>query len=1628
MHDKLDDAKDDIIERAAEIGLRSSGGHESPEALRRLLRLYYQHVPAEDLLARDPVDVFGAAVAHRRLARTRPEGRTLVRAYTPTQDSNGWECGHTVVEIVTEDMPFLVDSARMELQRQDLTLHLVVHPQVWVRRNLQGELLEVCDVAGPDAAPDDAVLESWMHLEVDRQDDEQALQRLQADMTRVLTDVRESVEDWQRMQRTMLGLADEIENDVPEPVRDQAPSGVELMRWLADDHFTFLGYREYELVNAEGEDALVGVAGTGLGILRADRPASKSFAKLPPEVRAQARKPRLLFITKANSRSTVHRPSYLDYIGVKKFDADGNVVGERRFLGLLTHQAYSESITRIPVLKEKYRQILTRAALAPNSHDGKNLLEILENYPRDELFQAEVEDLLPTVLGVLNLRERRRLKLFLRRDDYGRFMSCLVYLPRDRYTTPVRLRIQEILQQTFDGGVVDYSASVGESLLARLQVVVRAKPGSTIAMVDPEPVERRLVEAIRTWDEDLADAIRRECGESAANKLIAVYRDAFPEAYKEDFPARTAVADLRRLETLESDDSIALNLYEPYDAEPGERRLKVFRGGGAMSLSAALPLLQSLGVEVVDERPYLVERNGKPAAWIYDFGLRYTATDDVDPARVKELFQEAFFGLWRGEVENDRFNALVTLGGLDWREITVLRAYAKYMRQAETPFSSNYIEACVVGNVAIARLLVQLFEARHDPRLGGDRETRIKELTDRVTEAIDKVSSLDEDRILRSYLTMIQATLRTSYYQEGADGRPQPYLVLKFDSPRIEELPKPRPAFEVFVYSPRFEGVHLRFGKVARGGLRWSDRREDFRTEILGLVKAQMVKNSVIVPVGAKGGFVLKRPPTDPADRDAFQAEGVTCYRMFISALLDITDNRVDGDVVAPDDVVRHDDDDTYLVVAADKGTATFSDIANEIAVRRGFWLGDAFASGGSTGYDHKAMGITARGAWESVRYHFRKLGVDTQSQDFTVVGVGDMSGDVFGNGMLLSEHIRLVAAFDHRHVFLDPDPDPATSYAERRRLFELPRSSWADYDTSLVSAGGGVHPRAAKSIPVSEQVRAALGIHEPVTKLTPQELIRAIVKAPVDLFWNGGIGTYVKASTETNAAVGDKANDAVRVDGQDLRCKVVGEGGNLGLTQLGRIEYALNGGLVNTDFIDNTAGVDTSDHEVNIKILLDQVVRAGDLTEKQRNELLESMSDDVARLVLRDNYEQNVVLGASVKQNAQMLHVHARYLRRLERAGLLDRRIEFLPSAKQLSERRSAGTGLTSPELATVLAYTKIVLTADLLESDLPEDPYLRNEVYTYFPAALRERFGDAMDSHPLRREIIATCVVNNMVNRSGTTGVFRFQEETSASVADISRAYAVARAVFGMPEFWDEVERLDNVVPVDVQLQMLLEARKLTERATRWLLHYRRPPFDIESTIEAYREGVQAIVPHLPKLLVGSDLRSYESRHDGLVEQGVPDALAERVAGLVPALSVLDIVDVATSEEIPVEEVAEVYFDLADRLSIAALREKVIGLPRNDRWHTMARNSLRDDLYEAHKELARGVLTSTDGDLTPEDRLRAWADRNATAVTRAAQQFTEIWDGDVFDMATLSVAVRAVRTLVATSALPHNGVPAAH
>ncbi|MDX6323726.1 MAG: glutamate dehydrogenase [Nocardioidaceae bacterium] len=1618
---------DDVISKAAAMAAsRRSRGGPPADTAGQFIRQYYRHVPAEDLADRGEVDVYGAAMSHYRLAAERPQGTANLRVFTPTVAEHGWSAhGHTVVEVVTDDMPFLVDSVTMELNEQGRGVHMVVHPQLLVRRDIAGRLIEVMDNEGYVVGSEpDVYRESWMHVEVDLESDAEEMAGVERYLLKVLSDVREVVEDWTRMQHQVLAVVQDLRANPPPLPADEVQQATELLEWLADDHFTFVGYREYRLEDDDGDLALRAVPGTGYGILRADQDMSQAFGKLPPLVQQKAKEKTLLVLAKANSKSTVHRPVHLDYVGVKVFDKSGEVVGERRFLGLYSSTAYTESLTRIPVVREKAYAVIEASGADPLSHTGKALMDVLENYPRDELFQTPLAELVPTAQAVLQTRERRQLRLFVRPDAYRRYLSCLVYLPRDRYNTAVREKIAGILRRELGGQSVEYTARVSESLLARLHFVVRPPNGETLSgPVNVAEIERKLVEAARSWLDDFATAVREEYGEAQGVRLARKYAASFPEAYKEDYPAPTGAVDLGRLEAIPGEEGIALSFYQPMDAGPQEARLKVYRIGPQLSLSNVLPILSTMGVEVVDERPYELVGLTRPS-YVYDFGLRHSRPI---PDQARELFQDAVAAVWDGLNEADGFNGLVLAAGLSWRQATVLRAYAKYMRQGGTPFAQDYIEEALKSNVTITRLLVALFEVRFDPgrpTIAADGEARVAKADDlegRIVRALDEVVSLDQDRILRSYLTAIKATLRTNFFQPVPDGAPKPYISLKLEPSAIPDLPEPRPRFEIFVYSPRVEGVHLRFGPVARGGLRWSDRRDDFRTEVLGLVKAQMVKNAVIVPVGAKGGFFCKQLP-DASDREAWLAEGIACYKTFICGLLDVTDNLVDGKSVPPRDVVRHDGDDSYLVVAADKGTATFSDIANGVAQDYGFWLGDAFASGGSEGYDHKAMGITAKGAWESVKRHFRERGIDCQSEDFTCVGIGDMSGDVFGNGMLLSEHIKLVAAFDHRDIFLDPDPDPATSYAERRRLFDLPRSSWKDYDPALISAGGGVWSRTSKSVPIGAPVRAALSLPDDVTTMTPAELMRAILLADVDLLWNGGIGTYVKSEVESHADAGDKANDNIRVDGAQLRCRAVGEGGNLGLTQLGRIEYSRrgcrgDGGRINTDFIDNSAGVDTSDHEVNIKILLDRVVRDGDLTGKQRNDLLASMTDEVGTLVLQDNYEQNVALATADHLAAPLVHVHEDWIQRLERAGLLDRQLEFLPSSERMHELIEQGLGLTAPELAVLISYTKIVLAEELITTDLPDDPFLVVDLHEYFPEPMRGRYTEQIEAHPLRREIVVTQVVNFLVNGAGVTFFHRLSEETGASAEELVRANFVAREIFGSRRFVDAIYRLDNQIASQTQIEMRIVMRTLVERATRWLINNRRAPMDSAATVAFFQGTAEKLLEAMPGLLSGRELAAFERRRSRFVDAGVPEELATSVSVLPPAYAILTIVETAHRDGVDPLEVCCLHFALGDRLGLSALVDRILALPRDDRWQTMARAALRDDLHTVHSALTAEVLGCTSADQSVDDRITDWEERNDVVVTRARGTLKEICSDDNADLARMSVGLRVVRTLLASS-----------
>lgn len=1580
-----------------------------------------------------------AAIAGDTLefARVRKPGTASVRVFNPGLKANGWETPHTVLQIVNDDMPFLVDSVSMALAEMGVGVHVLGHPVLHFSRDRAGKL----------GAVGEGKAESLMVLEIDRQPAED-MQKIEAAIRKVLGEVRAIVGDWSAMREKMVALADDLSTRRL-PVDDESRhEAQEFLRWAAADHFTFFGYREYRVEKQDGEEVLAPVEASGLGLMRGkDKSPARPVKSLAAHgLSAAGAQKDALILTKTNARSRVHRAGYMDYIGVLEYDAKGRIVAEQRFLGLFTSSAYNRRPWEIPLVRRRHDYVMGKSGLAPSSHSGKALRHILETLPREELFQSNEEELYRTAMGILGLQERVRSRLFLRRDKYSRFISALVYLPRDRFNTDVRLRIEALLKDALHGEYIDSTVVLGESPLAQLHLIVRPKPGEALEF-DTSELEERLAHLLRNWQDDLRETLVARHGEAAGLRMASAYGRALPAGYIEESTTEAAASDVEHLAALEGPDDLHLSLQSVRREGRDGLRLKLYRQLDDIPLSDALPMMENLGLRVISERPYRLQVGDAPL-YIQDFEVESTA-GQIDAAGADAAFGEAFARIWHGDAENDGFNRLILSAGLHWRQVAMLRGYCKYLLQTGVPFSQSYVEQTFQHYPLLARLLVELFEARFDPSTGSESKAEIAAGQARLKAALevlaagdeatikalqvvvdarkadrgaqqeatratllklmDRVSSLDEDRILRSFMGVIDATLRTSYYQTDAAGEHGHCISFKFDSAKVPDLPKPRPYREIFVYGPRVEGVHLRFGAVARGGLRWSDRREDFRTEVLGLVKAQMVKNTVIVPVGAKGGFFCKRPPAG-GDRDAVQAEGIACYKLFIQGLLDITDNIVGGRIIAPLQVVRHDQDDPYLVVAADKGTATFSDIANGLAIAHGFWMGDAFASGGSVGYDHKGMGITARGAWESVKRHFRAMGRDSQSEDFTCVGIGDMSGDVFGNGMLLSRHIRLVAAFDHRHIFLDPSPDAARSFVERDRLFKLPRSSWADYDAKLISKGGGIYPRTLKSIEITPQVREAIGLDASVKALSPTELMSAILKAPVDLFWNGGIGTYVKAASESNADVGDRANNGLRVNGGEMRCKVVGEGGNLGMTQLGRIEAAQNGVLLNTDFIDNSAGVDTSDHEVNIKILLNAVVQDKKLTVDARNKLLASMTDEVAELVLWDNYRQNQAISLMERMSVKRLGSKQHFIRTLEQQGLLDRQIEFLPSDAELSARKARGQGLTRPELAVLLSYSKLVAFQQLLDSDIPEDPYLSKELQRYFPQPLQKKYAEAMEKHRLKREIIATAVTNTTINRMGATFLMRMQEDTGRSIAEVAKAYTIGRETLDARSLWTQIDALDGKVPEQVQIDALEVIWQLQRSFVRWLLLRPGAMPGITAAVERYHDPFNDI--RVASGVLGDSQRpAYLASVQEWKDKGLPPALAQQLSELRYLEPAFDIIELARTRKLKPVEVSKVHFRLGEALQLPWLFEQIDALEVNGRWHAVARGVLRDELA-AHQRNLAGQVLSTPG-ATAEAKVARWIGRDDSSLRFTLSMLQELAAQKTLDYPTVSVAVQRLGQL---------------
>ena len=1572
----------------------------------KFAKALYSNMSKEDLANRNDSDLYGAALSLWNSLEKNTTDDAVIRVFNPEVAKDGWQSSHTIVEIITKDMPFLVDSVRMAMTRENIASHLLLHCPLKIKRD---ENAKISGLSNLKAEQESSSTKTVFFIEIDRQTDSSVIESFKKELESVLVDVSVAVDDWQPIRKKLIAVTKELPKRHHNKTTEEVSETTEFLDWLAKDNFTLMGYREYELSPVQGDYQLKGKMESSLGLMKnSTEEHTRLLSELPEVARQEARSSNLLILTKTNSVSRVHRPAYIDYVGIKRFDDEGNVIGEDRFIGLFSSSFYNNSATDVPVLKSKINRIMEMCDFAKGTHAYKAVLNILETYPRDELVQARESELLEVAMGVLQVQERDMCRLFVRKDAYGRFLSCMVYVPRERYNTALRRETQDILANAFNSDdKVEFTTYFSESTLARTHYTVRVTDNKIEYNV--KDIENNLVEAARTWEDKLQSALLESAGEARGNDLNRKYCNAFARSYKDEVLPSAAVVDIEKLELLSDENKLEMLFYRPQEeANSNIVRLSLFHKDEPIHLSDVMPMLENFGLRVVGETPYSVKTSDGRINWIMDFSMLIDSKGMADFDKISARFRAALTNVWGNRLENDGFNRLVLMGGLTGREASILRAYAKYMRQIGVTFSQSYIESTFANYPNIAAQIVNLFAKKFSVKSPASAKT-LEKLSTQIYLELENVANLDDDRIIRLYVDMIVATLRTNYFQKDDAGQFKSYVSFKIQPSLIPDVPLPLPAFEIFVYSPRVEGVHLRYGKVARGGLRWSDRREDFRTEVLGLVKAQQVKNTVIVPVGSKGGFVCKQLPSE---REAFIKEGQECYKIFIRGLLDITDNIERGEVVPARDVVRHDEDDAYLVVAADKGTATFSDIANGIANEYNFWLGDAFASGGSVGYDHKKMGITAKGAWESVKRHFREMDIDCQTTDFTVVAIGDMAGDVFGNGMLLSKHIRLQVAFNHMHIFVDPNPDATTSYPERERLFNMPRSSWEDYNKELISAGGGVFSRAAKSITLSPEMKKMLGTKK--ASMTPNELMKASLMMEFDLLWNGGIGTYIKNSKETDADVGDRANDALRINGRDLGAKIIGEGGNLGATQLGRVEFAAKGGRVNTDFIDNVGGVACSDNEVNIKILLNGLVAEGDLTRKQRDELLYSMTDEVSELVLKDCYRQTHTISITQSKGTSTLKEKIRFIHALEKDGKLNRAIEFIPSDEELAERAAAGKDLTRPELSVLVSYAKMVLKESLVSDEITENPYYRQLLVKSFPRPLREKFNDAMNNHPLRKEIIATKLANSIVNDMGLNFMVRMHEETGANEAEIAMCYSIASEIFEMRDTWSSISALDNKIPAAVQTEMLYQLRRTVRRTTRWFLRHRNKSQTIEQGIEFFAPTFKDLSDNLNTYMIEKENDRIVIEANKLIDAGVPVDIAKRIVSLSSLFSVMDLAEVANNSGKSISMVSNTYFKLGARMGLHWFLEQITKQPVANHWQALARSSYREELDWQQRTLSEVVLNSFEGDESDVDsQIDEWMDSQDLLLQRWKQMLAEFKTSQSHDFAKFSVALRELMLL---------------
>lgn len=1569
--------------------------------------LLYNNISTLDLDHRNDSDMYGATLSLWNGLNDHQDDKPVIKVFNPQVSKNGWKSSHTIIEIIVRDMPFLVDSVRIALSRLNLTPHLMLNSPIKIIRDKNKNISQLS--AAVDHSFKSTSVETVFFIEIDRQNDAAVLENIAKELHSVVSDIAVTVNDWKPMQTRLRSVIDDVKKAKLPCSKAEQKESVDFLEWMLADNFTLLGYRSYQVKTLKGDMALSADIKSSLGLMNQyDGTKERLISSLSESAREIALGNNLLILTKTNAKSRVHRPAHLDYIGVKRFDDKGNVIGEERFVGLFGSAYYTNSALDLPLIKSKVAGVCSDSGYAKGTHAYKALINILETYPRDEILQSSPAELLQNVMGIFQMQERDYSGLFMRRDAFNRFYSCMVYVPRERYNTALRINTQKLLQEALGSDEeVEFTTFFSESAQARTHYIVRVN--STKADINVKEIEKNLNHAARSWDDNLADALNSHKGEAKGKELSRKYAN-FPQAYKDEVLPGTAIVDIEKLEALSADNQLEMLFYQPQEEDANSRfvKLKLFHSGEPLHLSDVLPMLENFGLRVIGESPYAVRTASGEICWILDFSMLLTGKGKFNLEVVQSLFQDAFAKVWSGQLEDDGFNRLILGAELGGREVSILRAFAKYERQIGGTFSQNYIEDTFARYPSIAELLISLFNKRFSPKAKASEKVIEKILTN-IETSLDKVANLDDDRIIRRFVEMINATIRTNYFQPHPETGEKAYISFKIVPSQISDVPLPVPAFEIFVYSPQVEGVHLRGGKVARGGLRWSDRREDFRTEVLGLVKAQQVKNTVIVPVGAKGGFVCKQLPN--GDRNEIFEAGKECYRTFIRGLLDITDNIVDGDIVPPVNVVRLDEDDPYLVVAADKGTATFSDVANAISEEYNFWMGDAFASGGSVGYDHKAMGITAKGAWESVKRHFREMDIDCQTTDFTCIAIGDMAGDVFGNGMLLSKHIRLQAAFNHMHIFIDPNPDAASSYVERERLFNLPGCTWEDYNKELISEGGAIFSRHAKSIKLTPQIKKMIGTQK--QSMSPIDLMQAILKMQVDLLWNGGIGTYVKGSKETHLEVGDRANDALRINGAELNAKVVGEGGNLGLTQLGRIEFAAKGGRINTDAVDNAGGVDCSDNEVNIKILLNGLVQSGDLTVKQRNKILYDMTDEVGDIVIEDCYRQTHSLSITELRGGSQLKEQARFIHEIERTGKLDRGLEFIPSDEEIAERLALSKGLTRPELSVLLAYSKMILKEELVCPEITDNEYHQSLLIEAFPKQLQEKYSAQMQEHPLRAEIIATKLANKIGNDMGFNFVNRMKEETGATTAEIANCYSMSCAVFELSDIWQQIGDLDNKLSTSIQTEMLFQLRRTVRRATRWFLRHRNKSLNIAQSIEFYHATFAALSTNITSFMVEEEAAQLKRVENDLVKAGVPAPIALRISLLSTLFSAMDLAEISQSNECSIELVTDLYFKLGARLDLHWFLDQITSQPVSNHWQALARASFREELDWQQRSLTSVILHSNNNSSNVDEMLDNWFATSAQPLERWQHILTEFRMGKTHEFAKFSVALRELMLL---------------